>query len=123
MGGWTQWNGGKIVGMLESELAEANIDALEAIGEISDQQVPHDEGTLMKSKTIMQDPNNRLTAYLAYGGGGASGFPEVPYARKHHEVPANFGKGRKHNYLRDPMNQDSARILNNAVTQRQKEAL
>lgn len=120
---WQKWNGDKILNILESDLSEANMDAMQAVGEISDQQVPHDEGTLQASKVVMKDPNNPLKVYLAYGGGGVSGFVEVPYARRWHEVPANFGKGRKHNYLRDPMKSDSARILRNAVERRQKQAL
>lgn len=120
---WQKWNGDKILNILESDLSEANMDAMQAVGEISDQQVPHDEGILQASKVVMKDPNNPLKVYLAYGGGGVSGFVEVPYARRWHEVPANFGKGRKHNYLRDPMKSDSARILRNAVERRQKQAL
>jgi len=40
---------------------------------------------------------------LSAGGGNGTGFQKVPYAIKWHEEEANFQKGRKNNYVRDPV--------------------
>lgn len=101
---WTKWNGVALKKMTEQAISEAVHATAEEIGAEADQQVPHDEGTLQRSKTIMKDPSDSTITHIGYGGGGVSGYPEVPYAVKWHETPANFQKGRKHNYLRDPVN-------------------
>lgn len=120
---WTEWNGKKINALLESELSDANLLAIRALGEITDTKVPHDEGYLQKSKVVMKDPSNKMISVLAYGGGGASGFPLVPYAVKWHEVPANFQKGRTHNYVRTPLNSKGAELLRRSIQRKQAEAL
>lgn len=105
---WVTWYGRNV----ERRFRRASMDALESavekVGQVADQQVPHDEGILQSSKTILRDDNLGQVA-IGYGGGGNSGFPEVPYAIKWHEVPANFQKGRKHNYLRDPVKSELAK--------------
>lgn len=108
---WKTFNGKKVERSFRSACSEALMNAVEATGMASDQQVPHDEGTLQGTKTIMRDPDDELNISIGYGGGGASGFPIVPYAIKWHEVPANFQKGRKHNYLRDPVKTVLLRVL------------
>ena len=115
---WKSWNGAKVKAQFSNEAGKAVLEAVEALGAIADQQVPHDDGTLQRSKSIRQDPNKPTTVYIAYGGGGQSGHPIVPYAIKWHEIPANFQKGRKHNYLRDPINQDYRGLLRKALNQR-----
>jgi hypothetical protein len=96
---------------------------MEAIGGVTDQQVPHDEGTLQESKTILKDPNNHLHVQLGYGGGGNSGFPRVPYAQKWHEIPANFQKGRKHNYVRDPLKSHGKKFVKKEIAKAMDRAL
>lgn len=103
MSGWIKWNGASVEKQFTSASSNAVLRALEDTGKAADQQVPHDEGTLQGTKTILQDSSDPLIWYIGYGGGGVSGFPKVPYAIRWHETPANFQKGRKHNYLRDPV--------------------
>jgi len=108
---WVKWRGKELIDRMESAAATAVMDTANAVGAESDQQVPHDEGTLQQSKTIMANPADKTKVNIGYGGGGQSGFPVIPYAVKWHEVPANFQKGRKHNYLRDPINNVAPREL------------
>lgn len=114
---WTKWNGKTLKAKVTSSVAQAVYDTANEVGAESLQQVPHDEGWLEESLTIMKDPTNPTHTYIGYGGGGVSGVPKVPYAIKWHETPANFQKGRKHNYLRDPINQVAPRALMNNLKQ------
>jgi len=108
---WTSWRGKELSRRVESLISEANKKTADAIHAQANQEVPHDEGTLQESGIVLQDPNDKKVWWIGYGGGGASGFPVVPYALKWHEVPANFQKGRKHNYLRDPANQRGVSVI------------
>lgn len=101
---WKIWRGTELKKRMHSGLSNAVYDTTEEVGVVSDQEVPMDEATLLKSKTILKNPANDLETFIGYGGGGSSGFPRIPYAIKWHETPANFQHGRKHNYLRDPVN-------------------
>lgn len=101
--GWKKWNGKEVTKEFEDACSGALENAVQATGEVSDQQVPHDTGQLSQSKFISVDPDNKLKVWIGYGGGGNTGIPEVPYAVWWHENRANFQKGRKHSYLRDPM--------------------
>ena len=67
------------------------------------QEVPHDEGILSSTVDVFVNPNNKMEVVISAGGGNGSGMPAVPYAIRWHENPANFQKGRKHNYVRDPV--------------------
>lgn len=101
---WSEFKGNMIVDLYDEECKGAIFDAVEATGSYIDSNtVPHDEGILQGSKAIKEDPTD-VSVWIGYGGGGLSGHPIVPYAKKWHEVPANFQKGRSHNYLRGPMN-------------------
>lgn len=99
---WSKWNGKEVTASFVQAASKAVESAVHTTGEQSDAQVPHDTGELMQSKTIMRDPSNILETWIGYGG-GVSGITKVPYALKWHEIPANFQKGKKHNYLRDPV--------------------
>ncbi len=116
---WENWKGDKLIRDTESGMEDALMSGLENVGSEADQQVPHDKGWLQRSKTIKKDPNS-LKAYIGYGGGGVSGYPIVPYALKWHEVPASFQKGRKNNYLRDPIKQ-SKRLVFSEIVKKGKE--
>lgn len=112
---WRSWKGDKIVSLYENECRDAIREAVEATGSFIDSNtVPHDEGTLQGSKYIEDDPSE-VAVWIGYGGGGITGHPIVPYAKKWHEVPANFQKGRSHNYLRNPMNNQYLQNLRKAV--------
>lgn len=100
---WKQWKGKELQKLTQQAMGEALYSTADEIGAEADQQVPHDEGFLQDSKVIKGDPSNPGKIQIGYGGGGQSGFPEVPYAVSHHETPKNFQKGRKSNYLRDPV--------------------
>ena len=100
---WKNWRGKELRGLAEQKASEALYKAAQATGAVSDQQVPHDEGTLQNSKFIAVNPNNKLEVVISYGGGQGTGYPRVPYAVRWHENAANFQKGRKKNYLRDPI--------------------
>ena len=114
---WKSFHGQRLIGRTESAMADAVENATEAIGAISDQQVPHDEGVLQGSKTIKANPRNKLEVAISYGGGAGTGFPRVPYAVRWHENDANFQKGRKSNYLRDPVFQQGPAILRRHLNQ------
>jgi hypothetical protein len=120
---WKNWKGKKITAKAEEKLSQGLYQAMEAIGGVSDQQVPHDEGTLQESKTILVDPQNSLHVQIGYGGGGNSGFPRVPYAQKWHEVDANFQKGRKKNYLRDPVKSHGKKFVKKEIEKAMDRAL
>ena len=115
--GWTRFRGQELIQRTESAMATGLMNAVEAIGAISDQQVPHDEGVLQGSKTIKANPRDKLDVAISYGGGSGTGHPRVPYAVKWHETPANFQKGRKSNYLRDPVFQQGPAILRRHLTE------
>lgn len=100
---WTKWNGKAVENAFRKEMSDAVKDAVEVVAGVSLQQVPHQDGDLQGSLFIQKDPNDSLKTWIGYGGGGVTGRPIVPYALWHHENPANFQKGRKHNYLRDPI--------------------
>ena len=114
---WKSFHGRRLIQRTEDAMADGVMNATEAIGAISDQQVPHDEGTLQGSKSIKANPRNRMQVAISYGGGAGTGFPRVPYAVKWHENDANFQKGRKSNYLRDPVFQNGPSILRNHLQQ------
>ena len=99
---WKTWHGIRVEAQVRKALMDSLESAMGRVGDVADQQVPHDEGWLQSSKTILRDDIKGKVS-IGYGGGGNSGFPPVPYAVRWHEVPANFQKGRKHNYLRDPV--------------------
>ena len=108
---WKSFHGQRLIERTESAMARAVLDATEAIGMISDQQVPHDEGILQGSKIVKANPADKLEVAISYGGGSGTGHPRVPYAVRWHENDANFQKGRKSNYLRDPVFQQGSSIL------------
>ena len=101
MNGWKTWHGERVERQVRRATTEATRKAVEAAGMVMDQQVPHDEGILQGTKTIKVDEKAGKVA-IGYGGGVGTGHPIVPYTLKWHETPANFQKGRKHNFVRDP---------------------
>ena len=110
MSGWKVWHGKRVQQQVRRAATEATRKAVEAAGMVMDQQVPHDEGILQGSKTIKVDDASGKVA-IGYGGGPGTGHPLVPYALKWHETPANFQKGRKHNYVRDPARSELPRNM------------
>lgn len=116
---WKTWHGAKISLLTTEAVAKANEATLETIGSAVDQNIPHDEGDLMRSKYIEVDYNDGM---ISYGGGPGTGHPKVPYAVRWHENSANFQKGRKSRYLADSYNQVGPRAYKNALTQALRKA-
>lgn len=112
---WKTFHGQRLIQRTEKAIAKGVDNATEAIGSISDQQVPHDEGLLEGSKTIKANPRDKMEFAISYGGGVGTGHPRVPYAIKWHETSANFQKGRKRNYLRDPVFVNGPAILRRSL--------
>src|SRR5690625_5014357 len=103
--GWTSWNAVALKGLIKAGGREAVRKTGHVVLEASGQQVPHDEGTLQRSGQVIMAPGNQIGAVISYGGGAGTGHPVVPYAIRWHEEDVNFQKGRKKNYLRDPLSQ------------------
>lgn len=108
---WKEWNGEQVIKQFRSECSDAMLKAGQRMQNQVLQEIPHDEGTLQDTVVALLDPEDDLTVIVAAGGGGASGMPEVPYAIKWHEVEANFQKGRKSQYVRDPLKQVMPRAI------------
>jgi len=95
------WDVNKVMRAVEDAKTKAAKISLNIVGEAASQEVPLDEGTLKESLFI--DVINGV-GVISFGGGTGTGDPVVPYAIRHHEVPANFQRGRKSQFLRDPFN-------------------
>ena len=79
------------------------MDAALELMRLSQQQVPHDEGTLQNSGTVEMDSDWHRGVIVGY---------HTPYAAHLHEHPEyHFQKGRKGKYLEDPL-MDNANVLN-----------
>ena len=105
---WVNWNGNILNQRIDSAINKGVKRTLDNIKAQSLQEVPHDEGWLQESIQVFMDDKKGI---ISAGGGGGTGFPKVPYAVKWHEKDANFQKGRKRNYVRDPLNQVGAKKL------------
>ena len=108
---WSKWYGDSLDRNTLAAIEKALVQAAEAIGAISDQQVPHDEGMLQASREVLVNPSDRTEVSISYGGGIGTSVPRVPYAVKWHETQANFQKGRKWKYLRDPVYNNGQAIM------------
>lgn len=109
---WKNWNGKQVIKQFRAECSDAMLKAGQRMEVQVLQEIPHDEGGLQDTVLTMLDPSDNLTVVVAAGGGGASGMPEVPYAVKWHENDANFQKGRKSQYIRDPLKQVMPKAIN-----------
>lgn len=120
--GWTKWNGPKAVLTLKQVNASAAHEALEAVGSDSDQEIPHDKGDAMRSKSITPLSIIERTGVgaISYGGGTGTGHAEVPYVPHLHEIPKNYQRGRKSNFLRDPFNREADTKYKDALKEQAK---
>lgn len=116
--GWKNWNGSEVIDKFRATCSGAMLDAGGEMKTEVLQQIPHDEGQLQDTVIHMLDPADNLTVIVAAGGGGASGMPEVPYAVKWHETVANFQKGRKSQYVRDPLKQTMPKAIKRQLKKR-----
>ena len=115
--GWKNWRGEQLNSMVLAASREAVHKTCEIILEAAQQEVPHDEGTLMRSGLVLMAPDGSAEGLITFGGGTGTGHPIVPYAVRWHENSANFQKGRKRFYLKDPVNRLGAKILQQALAQ------
>ena len=113
--GWKNWRGAELIAKMSQGLRKAVADTCYIVLEAAKQQVPHDEGTLMRSGMVVMAPNSEPAGVICFGGGPGTGHPIVPYAIRWHENSANFQKGRKRFYLKDPYNQLAALTLKKAL--------
>lgn len=104
MSGWTKWNGPEAELKMRLASREAIRNVAHAILEQAKTEVPHNEGELERSGLVKMNPDGSPEAVISFGGGSGTGHPRLPYAVRWHENSANFQKGRKRFYLRDPLN-------------------
>lgn len=101
MSRWKKWDIKNAKNVVDNANERAIRSTLEVIREQAIGQVPLDEGTLQNSAFVdFQDG----VGIISFGGGDGTGVPRVPYAIRWHEENANFQRGRKSQYLRDPFN-------------------
>ena len=113
--GWKNWRGTELIAKIAAANRKAVSDTCYVVLEAANQEVPHDEGTLMRSGMVIMAPNSEPAGVICFGGGLGTGLPIVPYAIRWHENSANFQKGRKRFYLKDPYNQLAAPTLKKAL--------
>lgn len=109
--GWTRWNGAQINRKVKAASLRAVEKTANVVLSASKQQVPLDEGLLLRSGIVIIKQDNVPIAIICYGGGPGTGHPRIPYAVRWHETQANFQHGRKWKYLKDPFNQLAGRAL------------
>jgi len=113
--GWRRWNGEQLKVLVNYAKREAVRKTCHTILEAAEQEVPHDEGTLMRSGEVLMAPEGSAEGAIVFGGGVGTGQPVIPYAIRWHETEANFQKGRKRFYLKDPLNKLGPVILNKSL--------
>ena len=101
--GWRNWKGRILNSRVKDATAKGLFGGASVIKGEALQEVPHDTGYLSESVNVFVNPSNKLEVCLSAGGGQGTGLPRVPYAVRWHENKANFQKGRKSNYIRDPV--------------------
>jgi hypothetical protein len=114
-GGWRNWKGQELKAQVLLATRAAVRDTCHVVLEAAKQEVPHDEGTLMRSGMVLMAPDGSPEGVVCFGGGQGTGHPIVPYAIRWHENSANFQKGRKRFYLRDPLNRLGKSTLEKAL--------
>lgn len=99
---WTRWNGDSINGMIKDACIRAVDKTAHVVLSASNQEVPLDEGFLLRSGIVITRYDRIAYSIISYGGGPGTGHPKIPYAIRWHENMANFQHGRKWKYLKDP---------------------
>lgn len=109
--GWDSWNGDEVMNIVNTNFRSSINATLETILTVSQSEVPLDEGPLQHSGVVVMASGNKPAGAVCYGGGTGTGRSIIPYAIKWHEKNANFQKGRKRFYLRDPFQRLALREL------------
>jgi hypothetical protein len=94
----------KLIDEIASKVDNISMQALEEMGDtllnLSSAEVPHDEGTLQSSGSVVPGDNEVEVGY------------HTPYAARLHEHPEyNFQGGRKGKYLEDPLKHNLSKWL------------
>lgn len=118
-----RWNTQPATRIAAKAAREAVRKACYVVLEEAKQQVPLDEGTLMRSGMVLMAPDGSPEGLICFGGGQGTGHPVIPYARRWHENSANFQHGRKSHYLEDPFNILATPTLKKALIQELGKAL
>lgn len=100
--GWRNWRGDEIINTLNINMNFAINKTLETILTAAKGEVPLDEGILQRSGKVIMSRGKKPGGAVCFGGGSGTGHPKIPYAIKWHQHSANFQRGRKRFYLRDP---------------------
>jgi hypothetical protein len=119
---WKNWRGNELLGKVDIAGRMAVEDTCSIILEAAQQQVPLDEATLLRSGRVIMAPSGPA-GVICFGGGPGTGHPIVPYAVRWHENSANFQRGRKRFYLKDPVSQLGKSTLKKALEMRLGEVL
>lgn len=114
--GWTRWNGNQIISALKNAAGTAVEKTCNLVLQESKQEVPLDEGILLRSGVVIMK-YELLKGTICYGGGSGTGHPRIPYALRWHEEQANFQHGRKNKYLKDPFNRLAEKKLKEFLKQ------
>lgn len=112
---WTRWNGRNIDNLIEGACIRAVDKTGHVILTAAKQQVPLDEGFLLRSGIVIIKYDNVPIGIVSFGGGPGTGHPKIPYAIRWHETQANFQHGRKWKYLKDPFNRLASGTLMQAL--------
>ena len=119
---WKNWRGNELLRKVDIAGRMAVEDTCSIILEAAQQQVPLDEATLLRSGRVIMAPSGPA-GVICFGGGPGTGHPIVPYAVRWHENSANFQRGRKRFYLKDPVSQLGKSTLKKALEMRLGEVL
>lgn len=114
---WKNWRGPEAILRAKRGSLSAVLKAAHAIAELAQAEVPHNEGTLMRSKRVYKNPDGSPEVCISFGGGKGTNHPRVPYAVRWHENSANFQKGRKRFYLKDPFVNKGPELLRKAAAE------
>jgi hypothetical protein len=110
------WYGAEILEKMVKAALKAEYYASNAVLTQAKQEVPLDEGPLKNSGIVIYKWQGiNPVSCITFGGGKGTGIPKIPYAVRWHENSANFQRGRKRFYLRDPFNRLGETAFRNAL--------
>lgn len=102
-GGWRNLRNHQLINLVGSGAVRAVKNTGNILLYVAKTEVPLDEGPLKKSGIVLMAGGNIPQGVVCFGGGPGTGYPRIPYAVRWHETQANFQRGRKWHYLRDPV--------------------
>ena len=108
-----KWRGEEVERLIRETAFQAIRDGAEAILTEAIDETPIDTGTLRRSGTVTEAPQEN-TVYVSFN---------TPYARRQHEdLTLNHPRGGKAKYLEDPFKRNAEKV-EQLVAQRVKAAL